>query len=172
MAETMRQVARLYREHGPDLLRYLRRRFADAGSAEDLLQETFVQAMRRPDRLGQAVSPRAWLFAIARNVGVSWLRRRRRPVRLPDEIASPVGAAEDPRLERMRRAIAALPAPQREALELRLREQLSYEEIADVLDVPLGTVRSRLHHAVRRLRGAIGDAPGEQAPPGRERPRM
>ena len=62
------------------------------------------------------------------------------------------GPRADPRLDEMRQAIAELPGQQRQALELRLREELSYEEIAAVLDIPLGTVRSRLHHAVRRLR--------------------
>ncbi|NUQ48120.1 MAG: sigma-70 family RNA polymerase sigma factor, partial [Phycisphaerae bacterium] len=56
------------------------------------------------------------------------------------------------RVERMRLAIARLPDAQRESLELRLRDELSYEEIAEVTGAPVGTVRSRLHHAVRGLR--------------------
>lgn len=158
MADTMHQVGQLYREHAPALLRYIRCGFADATSAEDLLHETFVRAMRRPDLLADAVSPRAWLFAIARNVAVSWLRRRRASVALPEGIAAPANEPLDPSLQRMRRAIAALPPLQREALELRLREQLSYEEIAAVQGVPVGTVGSRLHHAVRRLREVMAGA--------------
>jgi RNA polymerase sigma-70 factor (ECF subfamily) len=65
------------------------------------------------------------------------------------------GPAEDPRLENMRAAIAGLPEALRETLALRLRAELSYEEIAETLQIPVGTVRSRLHDAVRRLRAAV-----------------
>jgi RNA polymerase sigma-70 factor (ECF subfamily) len=154
-------LAGLYRAHGPDLLRYLRRRgAAGAGgsSAEDLLHETFVQALRRVDALGVVRSPRAWLFGIARHVANTAARRARPMQALNFETVVTDGerpAAEDPRLESMRSAIARLPEALRETLELRLREELSYEEIADVLGVPIGTVRSRLHHAVGRLREAV-----------------
>ena len=57
----------------------------------------------------------------------------------------------------MHRAIAALPELQREALLLKLQHELTYEEIASVLNIPVGTVRSRLHHAVRQLRAALRD---------------
>jgi len=157
----MSDVEQLYREHGPALLAYLRRAFVGADSAEDLLHETFLRAMRQGDRLAEAVSPRAWLFTIARNVAISALRRRR-CVPLTVEVAADAGPAEPPELERMRRAIADLPAEQRETLELRLREELSYEEIASVLGVPLGTVRSRLHLAVRRLRERLTGPPDDR----------
>ncbi len=147
----------LYRDVGPGLLAYLRRCFGDAHAAEDLLHETFFQVARRPERLAQAVSPRAWLFAVARNVALTALRRRRTTARLPEEVVAP-GSAEDPRLGPMRAAIAELPDSPREALELRLRDELSYEEIAGVLGIPLGTVRSRLHHAVRRLKAALAES--------------
>lgn len=149
-ATSMTLLETLYREHGPALLAFLRRRF-NRGGAEDLLQETFVQAARSVSRVADAASPRAWLFAIARHVGLAAARRRREEAALPDQIAAPEGPKPDPRLDEMRAAIAELPEAMREALELRLREELSYEEIADVLQVPVGTVRSRLHHAVRQL---------------------
>ena len=103
----------------------------------------------------RAASPRAWLFGVARNVGMNACRRRRTFAPLPEEVASPAKAEDDPRLGRMRQAIAALPGAQREALGLRLQDELSYEEIAAVTGVPVGTVRSRLHHAVRRLRQTL-----------------
>lgn len=67
----------------------------------------------------------------------------------------------DPRLTRMRDAIAALPAKWSEVLQFRIRQELTYEEIAAVLDIPVGTVRSRLHAAVRRLRQRMSDAHDE-----------
>ncbi len=151
MHEPIAQLQTLYEAHGPSLLRYLRRMTGNAESAEDLLQETFIQAMRRQDRLTDAASPQAWLFVIARNLAISALRRRRRTTSLPENLAATT-TQEDPRLSAMRNAIRTLPEGQREALELRLRDSLSYEEIADVLQIPIGTVRSRLHHAVRTLR--------------------
>lgn len=150
----MNDLERLYRDHGPALLAYLRRRFAGRQAAEDLLQETFVQALRTFDRLAQAASPRAWLFGIARHIGLSARRRQREATMPPEQAVTLPQPAQpaDERLERMRQAIGRLPDAQREALELRLRDELSYEEIAEVTGVPIGTVRSRLHHAVRSLR--------------------
>jgi len=89
-------------------------------------------------------------------VGLDALRRQR-PTEAVDEqthFAVP-DAGEDARLEPLRAAIAGLPAPQRETLLLKLQHELSYEEIAEVLAIPVGTVRSRLHHAVLRLREII-----------------
>jgi RNA polymerase sigma-70 factor (ECF subfamily) len=169
--ERIENLAGLYRAHGPDLLRYLRRRrCAGAGgsSAEDLLQETFVQALRRSDAFAGARSPRAWLFGIARHVALT-AARRTGPMQALDAVAISAGREpatdEDPRLDAVRSAISGLPDILREAIELRLREGLSYEEIADVLGIPVGTVRSRLHHALRRLREAVGAAGKETNPP-------
>jgi RNA polymerase sigma-70 factor (ECF subfamily) len=152
--EALTRLETLYRDVGPDLLSYLRRAAGDLHTAEDLLHETFLQAARRMERLSQAVSVRAWLYAIARNVAATAYRRKRATERLPAELAD-AGGAEDPRLERMREAVADLPETLRETLELRLRDELSYEEIAEVLQIPVGTVRSRLHHALQRLRAAL-----------------
>ena len=158
----MSQVEALYDEHGAALLEYLRRNRPSSDSAEDLLQETFLQALRSADRLAEVRSPRTWLFGIARNVARTALRRRR-ATELPAQIAASSDVV-DPQIEQMHAAIARLPELQREALQLRVRYDLTYEEIAAVLEIPLGTVRSRLHHAVRRLRDAMtrGDS-GQQA---------
>ena len=152
MDEAMMQVRVLYEEHGGALLRYLRGLTGRAETAEDLLQDTFVQAMRGLDRVGEARSPRAWLFAIARHLGLNALRRRRPTVPLSESLVAAPAVDADPRQEQVKRAIADLPGIQREALSLRLAHELSYEEIAEVLGIPVGTVRSRLHHAVRKLR--------------------
>lgn len=157
MTDDQARLAALYRDVGPGVLAYLRRSFGDPDSAEDLLHETFLHAARRMERLHQVVSPRAWLFAIARNVAITALRRRRVSSALPDELAAPE-AEEDPRRVRVRGALSQLPPGQREALELRLRDELSYEEIAEVLQVPVGTVRSRLHYALQQLRVAASAA--------------
>jgi RNA polymerase sigma-70 factor (ECF subfamily) len=145
----------LYREHAPALLRYLGHRFGRAAPAEDLLQDTFLQAVRGADRLEDFPSPRAWLFGIARHVGLTAVRRRRESEQIPPSVPAPSAVDTDPRVAVVREAIEGLSPPLRETLELRLRDDLSYEEIAGVLGIPVGTVRSRLHHAVRRLRDEV-----------------
>lgn len=148
----MVQVRVLYDEHGGDLLRYLKGLTGRTEMAEDLLQETFVQAMKGLDRLREAVSARAWLFSIARHLGLNALQRRRATVSLSEDVAAAPRGDVDPRREQVRQALGDLPGPQREALTLRLAQGLSYEEIAEVLGIPVGTVRSRLHNAVKTLR--------------------
>jgi RNA polymerase sigma-70 factor, ECF subfamily len=144
----------LYQETGTQLLSYLLKRVGNRGTAEDLLQETFAAALRHPDRLRNTVSSRAYLFGIARNLSASTLRKSRVaepiPLNLPAE-----ETPDDPRLEALRMAIPRLKEEFREVLELRLTHELSYEEIADALQVPVGTIRSRLHHAVNQLRQVI-----------------
>src|SRR5512143_743674 len=88
MEEPMVQVRALYDEHGGALLRYLRGLTGRAELAEDLLQETFVQAMKGLDRLREAASPRAWLFSIARHLGLNALQRRRATLSLSEDIAA------------------------------------------------------------------------------------
>lgn len=158
MDHSIEQIELLYRETGPSLLAYFRRRPALTPVAEDLLQDTFVRALRRPDRLATSVSPRAYLFGIARHVGQDALRRWKPVVELTEATAGPV-VLEDARLESVREVIASLPETQREALQLKLQHALTYEEIAEVLGIPIGTVRSRLHHAVRMLRETFQPTP-------------
>ena len=155
MDEAVASLETLYQRHGASLLTYLRRSVGSREWAEDLLQETFVQALRRPNRLKDVDSPRAWLFTIAKHVAATAWRRRRATTTLSAHVPAPSKPPVDPRMRQMRDAVAALPAPQREVLELRLRHDLSYEEIAAVLEIPLGTVRSRIHYAMRKLRDRL-----------------
>ncbi len=159
MDDALSQLDQLYRDTAPALLGYFRRQPALAGAAEDLLQDTFVRAIRGFARLHGSVTPRAYLFGIARHVSLDALRARQPVDTLATEPAAPIPPPEDPRLEPMHAAIAALPAPQREALLLKLQQELSYEEIAEVLGIPVGTVRSRLHHAVAQLRLTLNPPP-------------
>lgn len=155
MSDATLQLEQLYREIAPALLAYFRRQPTLGPSAEDLVQDTFVRAIRSFPRLRQSVSPRAYLFGIARNVSIDALRTRRPTTELANEPVAPEPETPDDRLPAMRAAIAQLPEPQREALQLKLQQELSYEEIAEVLAIPIGTVRSRLHHAIASLRAAL-----------------
>ena len=148
------QIEDLYRMNGSELLRYIRK--CGGGScSEDLLQETFVRAMEKPERVRSARSPRAWLYGIARNVVLEFLRKQSRIKELTIDPPAPARPEENPRLIELRSAMTKLPHNQYEALRLRLDAGFSYEEIAITLNIPVGTVRSRLHHAVRKLRAAL-----------------
>ena len=149
---TIDRLEVIYREHGAAVLLYLQRHFRGVESSEDLLQQTLVHALERPERLTNSSSPRAWLFGVARHVGLTAARRRRPAAPLPSDPAASEPSTSSDALESMRVALAELPPAQREVLELRLRDELSYEEIAEVLSIPVGTVRSRLHYAVQTLR--------------------
>ena len=154
MDERARELERLYREDGPAVWEYLRRRLPDAHAAEEVFQETFLAVAADRRGLAAALSARAWLIGIARNLVREHQRSaaRHAATALDQERAGAVPPGEDQRLEAMRRAIARLPDVQREVLGLRLSQDLTYAEIAEVLAIPVGTVRSRLHQAVAALR--------------------
>lgn len=151
MDDDTRKLEQHYVEIGPALLAFFRRRNSTAGVADDLLHETFLRAWKQRARLQEAVSPRAYLFGIARHVSLDAHRRARPTELLDDQQVGEENPACDDRLELMRSAMEALPETHREPLRLKLQEELSYAEIAHVLGIPVGTVRSRLHHAVQRL---------------------
>jgi len=150
--ERGRLMENIYREVRPELLAFFQRRHGSPQTAEDLLQETFAAVMKNPERVLGAGSPRAYLFGVARNLSAEMHRRAHPTEELPAEPPMLDEEPADPRLEVMREGIARLNAVSRQVLELRLRQELSYEELAATLRVPVGTVRSRLHHAVRQLR--------------------
>jgi RNA polymerase sigma-70 factor (ECF subfamily) len=123
--------------------------------AEDIVQESFVKAFLALDRF-RGGDARVWLLAIVRNTAMSLLRGRRPELAIAGEdMAEPQDTSEGvearlisgERRERVRTAIERLPGEFRETLILRELEGLSYKEIAGVLDVPVGTVMSRLARA-------------------------
>ncbi len=146
-----KSIQMLYEVHGPAILLFLRRFVSDSDAAADLLQETFAIALASESELQKAISARAWLFGVARNLAHNSIRRKR-PISALGADPPAAETESDERLERMREAIDGLPNILRETLQLKLQQDLSYEEIAAVLSIPVGTVRSRLHHAVQRLR--------------------
>ena len=147
-----RMVDKIYREVGPELQSFFLRRHGSPQTAEDLLQETFAAVMKNPERLLQADSRRAYLFGVARNLSAEMFRHSHLTEELPVRPLMEEAEAEDPRLDVMRDGIKGLNAASRQVLEMRLQSELSYEEMAVTLGVPVGTIRSRLHHAVRQLR--------------------
>ena len=138
--------------------------------AEDIVQEAMLRAYKYLDRFtGSAFRP--WLLAIVRNTAMTWLKRNRsaKLVLVPDfesedsDLKIDVGQSESPeaalvnrdRTAEINRAVAALPEEFREVIVLRELQDLSYKEIAAVIDVPIGTVMSRLSRARRLLMDAL-----------------
>ncbi|HKK26518.1 MAG TPA: sigma-70 family RNA polymerase sigma factor [Gemmatimonadota bacterium] len=151
--------------------RALRLTGGDRMRAEDLVQETMLRALRAWDGYENGTNAGAWLMTILRNTFVGDYRRRKRePVALPvDERseasvffdvahADPEGTFFDHLVDReVVEAIEALPEPFRVPLVMADLEELSYGEIGELLDLPVGTVKSRLHRARRRLQHRLYD---------------
>jgi RNA polymerase sigma-70 factor (ECF subfamily) len=142
-----------------NLARWLLR---SAPDAEDCVQDAMVRALRGFSQF-RGGDTRAWLFAIVRNTCYTFLRRRPLIAVSEDPAAAPADPAPDPEArlvrksetERLRRALGTLPVEFREILVLKEFEGLSYKEIAEVVDVPLGTVMSRLSRARQRLQESL-----------------
>lgn len=146
-------LERLFTESAGDLTRYFTRRHGGEDGVQDLVQETFLE-MARGLRDGKSPKcARGYLFGIARHLSQAvWSRRDDKIVPFDTattEVASPM---QDDRVEAARETISALEPEQREILDLRFAQSLSYAEIAEALSIPIGTVRSRLHHAVAEVR--------------------
>jgi RNA polymerase sigma-70 factor, ECF subfamily len=151
----------LFRRWQAPLGRHLARMLDDPTAADDLVTETFLRLHRHRARWREGTPLRPWLFTIARNLARNRLRALRLWGWLPLASAmnrtSPPPAPVDQVRARIAAAFAALPPAQREACSLRLLGELSMEEIARVTSVPVGTVKSRLFHGLRRLRALLAD---------------
>lgn len=163
--------AGLYDRHATGIYRFVARRLGDQ-AAEDIVAETFLAAFRRRDRYDlRRPDARPWLYGIAVNlIG----KQRRSEVRMwralaragVDPVADGDVGVVDDRLAAARRrpelaaAIAELAAADRHVLLLVAWADLSYEEVAVALRVPVGTVRSRLSRARRKMREALGEQDG------------
>ena len=151
--EIRREVRALYLEHADALHAGLRRLTWQGCDVDDLLQEVFVVAIRRPGPLLSAESPKAWLYGVA--VKVASAARRKHRVRkflgleAAEGVASAGSTEQDSRdiIGAVHQALAKLSAKKREVLVLYQLQGLSGEEIARVLGCPLKTVWSRLHYA-------------------------
>jgi RNA polymerase sigma-70 factor (ECF subfamily) len=130
----------------------------DARLAEDAAQEAFVRVWQNLDNYKPQHAFRSWLYRIAANAALDALRRERpsteiESLPLADKSPGPEQAAEsDQRATQVRQAVARLSEPLRLVLVLREYEELSYHEIAAALDIPIGTVMSRLNTARIQLR--------------------
>lgn len=156
----------LFDYYAPRLKAFYRRRGTDDARAEDMVQDVMIALWQRADQYdrGQA-GVSTWVFTIARNRQIDLIRRERRPELDPEEpallpSASPIpDAAFDTEqvAVRVRAALEQLPAEQADLIRLSFFEEASHNAIAERLDLPLGTVKSRVRLAMQKLRLALGD---------------
>lgn len=148
------------RTHIASLRRYALVLTRDRDAAEDLVQETLVKAIAKADTLRPDSDLRPWLFRIMHNIHISGLRRaqvrRAAEPDLPDQIA-PEHQHSQIQLKQVLDALDRLPEAQRNAIVLVALEDMSYADAARSLDVPLGTLMSRLGRGRETLRKFIGD---------------
>lgn len=167
------------------LFSLLVRMLRDRALAEDLSQETFVKAFSKLDTYDRGRKFSSWLFKIGHNTAIDELRKKRLATvslassreedaptleaRLPAERTSEPGT----RLEQvglrgaLEAAIGELRPEYREAMLLRFREGLSYEEVAEILEIPLGTLKTRLHRARKEMAGWLAEQGYEPVGQGR-----
>lgn len=155
----------LARRHGSAITNYLSRFMPDEDDVEDLFQEVFLKAYLNLSRFeASRGSFRAWLFRIAANASLDELKRRRRSeakreaaAELWTEMAEEIPVPDNERQAGadLRSALQSLPDTERQVILLSFYHDLKYREIAGILDVPLGTIKSRMRSAMSRLRQKV-----------------
>lgn len=146
-----------------ELYRYAHRLCGSAAEADDLVQEAYLTAQTKGDQIRDAESARSWLYTVVRNAYLKLLRaparRRRRPIEDAAEQFTSGDLGPDFDAEALQNALLELNEDHRTPLLLYYFGDLSYREIADQLQVPIGTVMSRLSRAKAWLRERLGSDP-------------
>lgn len=162
-------IAVLVERYQHRLYRYLLRLVSRPSTAEDLFQQTWLRVMERIRYYDPRRSFEGWLFAVAHNLAIDHLRRKQ-PESLDEplpsgETQSDLTRSEKPgaleillskeRAGSVMNAVSDLPLAFREVITLRFEEEMKLEEIATVLALPMGTVKTRLHRAMKALRATM-----------------
>lgn len=139
------------------LLYYIRRLLEDADRSEDILQEVWLTAYKKISTLRDASAFSVWLYRIARNRAIRLLRDESRYVFVEHHDESAL--IDDDResllfddIDRLHRVLTSLSPEHKEAIVLRFFEDMSYQEMSDIMGCSIGTVRSRIHYAKQQLR--------------------
>ncbi len=157
---------RLFLHFGPRIKAFMLKSGADGAQAEDLVQDVMMTVWRKVEFYSpERGSVSAWIFTIARNARIDRLRSASsRPYEDVEslELASEAPSGEDTALaqqasERVKIALSSLPGDQREIIELGFLHDMSQSGIAERLNIPLGTVKSRMRLAYAKLRGQLED---------------
>ena len=148
------------RIHAQGVMNVIYRMCGDVHIAEDAAQETFIQAWLHLSTFRPQTSLRNWLYRIAVNAATDMLRKEKRilpnsveDLQLTDKRPGPeLLVSEQERIVQVQKAVLGLPEASRSVLVLREYEELSYQEISSTLDIPIGTVMSRLNYARKLLK--------------------
>ncbi len=153
------------------LYNFIFRIIGDSAFAEDILQETFVRLWLNKDSYREIARFSTWIYTIAANLSKTELRRRKvrrwlsfsggkddRPLDFPDEDANPQRDYERQNIrDRLSEELMKMPLAFREVVVLRDIQELTYEEISTILNIPLGTVKSRVNRGRLRLQKCLAD---------------
>jgi RNA polymerase sigma-70 factor (ECF subfamily) len=153
-------IERLYDEHAQALFAFLLNLTRHEADTRDLLQELFVKLAKRPELLEGVRDMRAFLLRLGHNLAIDLIRRRGTRERNYEQLAgepAPIFApASEPDARAFREALAAalgdIPPDQRAVVHLKLWEGLTFEKIAELLDLPLNTAASRYRYGLDKLR--------------------
>lgn len=164
----VRALNEIYARYGPMLLGYLSARVSNRQLAEEILQDVMLAVWEHAATFEARSKVKTWLLVIARNRAINSQRRKQVPVinindvfGLRSDDTGPTEAIErSERRDRVRAAIERLPDGQREVLVLVFYHQLTGPEVAEVLDISEGTVKSRLHRAKENLKGLLAQEDG------------
>ena len=165
-----------YERHRDPFFGFLYRLVKDMEAAEDMLQDAFMRLIRAADDFRGEAKVRTWLYGIGRNLAIDHSRRMKH--RRARSLAAPAGEEDGPSLGetvagagrdseglvgdrelgvRIEAAVEALPDELREVFLLRETAQVPFEEIAAIVECPVGTAKSRMRHALEHLRKRLGD---------------
>jgi RNA polymerase sigma-70 factor (ECF subfamily) len=156
-------IARLYDDHAPAVFAFLANLLRHEQDTRDVMQELFIKLARRPALLEEVRDPRGFLLRLSHNLAIDLIRRRGAAERHRDQLARepmPVfadGAGPDERVfrEKLAEALGELPADQRAVVHLKLWEKLTFEAIAQTLEIPPNTAASRYRYGLDKLRDRL-----------------
>src|SRR4051794_12652240 len=156
-----------FAKHQSEILGTLYYLVGNLEDAREALQEAFIKCWRHQAEVGQVENLKAWIFRVALNAGrdireTAWRRKRQA---LPEDEAALVSRGAEPseivehdeRLRRLREAMKELRPEEQEVFLLRQNGELTYDEIGEMLNVPTGTVKTRMRLALARLREVLGE---------------
>jgi RNA polymerase sigma-70 factor (ECF subfamily) len=156
-------LERLYDDHAQALFAFLLNFLRDEADTRDVLQDVFVKLARQPGLLDAVRDERAFLLRLAHNAAIDLLRRRGARDRHHEQFGAdqrnPFALADNPDEAAFRQelsvALGELPADQRAVVHLKLWEDLTFEQIATTLDIPLNTAASRYRYGLDKLRARL-----------------
>ena len=165
-AGSLEALGILYDRYNPMVFRTALAITGDQDAANDLLQDVFLRLFRFADRIDLERPLEPWLYRMTANLSYTWIKRNNRWVRSLEEISEWLAGTSRNTLyetverhddwDQVQRAVTKLPFSQRVVIVLYYLNDLSIEEIAEILEVPVGTVKSRLHYGRLALKKSLG----------------